>query len=53
MSRWYFAAIWGSTLRAWSAAAKSISRSRGSPALVMLDSTLLTPDWLTFGTRPE
>lgn len=36
-------------MRAWSAAANSISRSSGSPALVMLDSTVLTPDWLAAG----
>lgn len=38
----------GVTLRAWSAAVHSISRRNGSPALVMEDSTLPTPDWLTW-----
>lgn len=33
-NRLYFAANWGSVLRAWSAAVNTASRSSGSPALV-------------------
>jgi hypothetical protein len=53
ISRTYFAASWGSTRRAWSAAMNSVSRSSGSPALVIPPWVSPTPDWFTLGTRPE